>query len=246
MKMDRILRNPYRVMILKAIGKNGATFSEIRDKTGLSTGTIYHHLNVMKDLIYKEGKIYKLTKKGQKILGTILSGELIYEPTKITINDIIRILLLRDTFRYLYASKLGKIISILFIAITILLTYTYHTGFIILKPIRIQAPFSTIYTLISFSIIPLTYLVFVWLSVEIPFKLKEIMNMIIIQFIPLSILDIIIFLIFFLHLNISIVNSLLQFISALYLSSAISSVSGLSFDRALAISGILLFISQLI
>jgi len=59
-----------RIKILRAIvKKNGsACFSEIRTLTGLSTGSIYYHLERMKNYVLKNSKYYEITKEGIDLL----------------------------------------------------------------------------------------------------------------------------------------------------------------------------------
>ena len=59
-----------RIKILRAIVKrNGsACFSEIRTITGLSTGSIYYHLERMKNYVLKNSKYYVITKEGIDLL----------------------------------------------------------------------------------------------------------------------------------------------------------------------------------
>jgi hypothetical protein len=56
--------------ILRAIAdkKGAARFSEIRDSTGLSTGSIYYHLERMEDYVGKDAKEYILTDQGFRFL----------------------------------------------------------------------------------------------------------------------------------------------------------------------------------
>lgn len=246
MNIERILSNPYRVMILKAIGKNGATFTEIRDKTGLSTGTIYHHLNVMRELIYREGRKYVLTRKGRKVLEIILSGDLKYEKPKYGLIDIFGLILLRGFFKKIYLNIYGEVLSILAIAWTCVMTYNFSVGFILLKPIRLSPPLSVISAIFSFFIISIIYFIIEWISIGTLYKLREILDILLIQIIPLSILNAITILTFILNINSNVLNSFIQFISTVYLASTSSSVSGMSFDRALALAGIILFLSQII
>ena len=59
-----------RLKILKAIeGLNrSAGFSEIRNATGLSTGSIYYHLGRMNKYVAKDLKQYRLTDEGLRLL----------------------------------------------------------------------------------------------------------------------------------------------------------------------------------
>lgn len=62
-----------RIKILRAIAaRNGsAGFSEIKNATGLSTGSIYYHLERMGNYVTKDSKHYKITKEGLELLREI-------------------------------------------------------------------------------------------------------------------------------------------------------------------------------
>jgi predicted transcriptional regulator len=59
-----------RMKILKAIAdRNGsAGFSEIKDATALSTGSIYYHLERMVQYVKKSSKHYHITSEGMQLL----------------------------------------------------------------------------------------------------------------------------------------------------------------------------------
>jgi hypothetical protein len=59
---------------LRAIAeRNGsAGFSEIKNATGLSTGSIYYHLERMGNYVTKDSKQYKITEEGLELLREIL------------------------------------------------------------------------------------------------------------------------------------------------------------------------------
>jgi predicted transcriptional regulator len=59
-----------RIKILKAIAdKNGvAGFSDIKVSTGLSTGSIYYHLERMGNYVTKDSKYYMITEEGLQLL----------------------------------------------------------------------------------------------------------------------------------------------------------------------------------
>ena len=63
-----------RIKILRAIAeRNGsAGFSEIQNATGLSTGSIYYHLERMGNYVTKDSKHYKITEEGLELLREIL------------------------------------------------------------------------------------------------------------------------------------------------------------------------------
>ena len=62
-----------RLKILRAIAgsKGSAGFSEIRDATGLSTGSIYYHLERMGKYVVKDSKQYLITQDGWELLREI-------------------------------------------------------------------------------------------------------------------------------------------------------------------------------
>ncbi len=59
-----------RIKILRAIAeRNGsAGFSDIRNATGLSTGSIYYHLERMENYVIKDSKHYSITHEGLQLL----------------------------------------------------------------------------------------------------------------------------------------------------------------------------------
>ena len=65
-----------RIKILRAIAdRNGsAGFSDIQNATVLSTGSIYYHIERMRDYIKKNAKNYSITKKGLQLLVEIDSN----------------------------------------------------------------------------------------------------------------------------------------------------------------------------
>lgn len=65
-----------RIKILRAIAdRNGsAGFSDIQNATALSTGSIYYHIERMRDYIKKNAKNYSITKKGLQLLVEIDSN----------------------------------------------------------------------------------------------------------------------------------------------------------------------------
>ncbi len=59
--------------------RNGsAGFSEIRNATGLSTGSIYYHLERMEDYVTKDSKQYKITEEGLELLREIDKKSVVY------------------------------------------------------------------------------------------------------------------------------------------------------------------------
>jgi DNA-binding PadR family transcriptional regulator len=72
-----------RIKILRAIAeRNGsAGFSDIRNATGLSTGSIYYHLERMEDYVTKDSKQYKITEEGLELLREIDKKSAVYPTT---------------------------------------------------------------------------------------------------------------------------------------------------------------------
>ena len=62
-----------RLKLLRAIAdlEGSASFSEIRKTTGLSTGSIYYHLERMANYVVKDSKHYVITQKGLQLLHEI-------------------------------------------------------------------------------------------------------------------------------------------------------------------------------
>ena len=62
-----------RLKLLRAIAEleGSASFSEIRKTTGLSTGSIYYHLDRMANYVVKDSKHYVITQKGLQLLHEI-------------------------------------------------------------------------------------------------------------------------------------------------------------------------------
>jgi DNA-binding PadR family transcriptional regulator len=62
-----------RIRILRAIAERdgSAGFSDIRNATGLSTGSIYYHLERMQNYVTKDSKHYIITEKGLQLLHEI-------------------------------------------------------------------------------------------------------------------------------------------------------------------------------
>ncbi|MCP8309882.1 MAG: ArsR family transcriptional regulator [Candidatus Methylarchaceae archaeon HK01M] len=69
-EVSDITANPARVRILEIIGGEGsASFTEIKRKTSLSTGSIYYHLSYLRDYITRDSnRRYILTEKGRRLL----------------------------------------------------------------------------------------------------------------------------------------------------------------------------------
>ncbi len=65
-----------RIRILRAIAERdgSAGFSDIRNATGLSTGSIYYHLERMQNYVTKDSKHYIITEKGLQLLHEIDGG----------------------------------------------------------------------------------------------------------------------------------------------------------------------------
>jgi predicted transcriptional regulator len=79
-----------RIKILKAIAdKNGvAGFSDIKVSTGLSTGSIYYHLERMGNYVTKNSKYYMITEEGLQLLREVDAKYADVAPIKTTEEEI--------------------------------------------------------------------------------------------------------------------------------------------------------------
>ncbi|MFZ1877416.1 MAG: winged helix-turn-helix domain-containing protein [Nitrososphaeraceae archaeon] len=76
-----------RIKILRAIAdkRGAARFSDIRNSTGLSTGSIYYHLERMADYVGKNSKEYTLTEQGFRFLQEIDHSYVDTRPERISV-----------------------------------------------------------------------------------------------------------------------------------------------------------------
>jgi len=236
-------------MIIRAIGYEGASFTQIKNITRLSTGTIYHHLYTMRELVYKENKRYKLTKLGLKVLKEIESGTLEFNKISkrdLRIRRLMDIFLLLKIYRLLLRSLAIYPVAILLLIIDSYISLRYNVGLILLKPTLFPHIHPLATMLLSILIIIILNLSMVIISTGTYYSRNELLNICLIQFVPISITYIIPLIYIFLNLNIAVLNTIIQFIAAILLASAVSTSSGLTIDRTLALSAFLLFLSQVI
>lgn len=78
-----------RIKILRAIAekRGAARFSDIRNSTGLSTGSIYYHLERMADYVGKNSKEYALTEEGFRFLQEIDQSYIEKLPERISVSQ---------------------------------------------------------------------------------------------------------------------------------------------------------------
>jgi len=63
------LNNPLRRRILELLKEYKAMrASDLKKELGIATGTLYYHIDVLGDLIERDGKFFKISKKGLKAL----------------------------------------------------------------------------------------------------------------------------------------------------------------------------------
>ncbi len=76
-----------RIKILRAIAekRGAARFSDIRNSTGLSTGSIYYHLERMADFVGKNSKEYTLTAQGYRFLQEIDHSNVENRPAQMSV-----------------------------------------------------------------------------------------------------------------------------------------------------------------
>ncbi len=74
------LHHPARMQIIRIMGdEGGVSYSDLKEKTGLSTGSIYYHLGVLKDLLERKGSRYALNDDGRKVYQSIMEGRIFDE-----------------------------------------------------------------------------------------------------------------------------------------------------------------------
>jgi hypothetical protein len=78
-----------RIKILRAIAekRGAARFSDIRNSTGLSTGSIYYHLERMADYVGKNSKEYTLTDQGFRFLQEIDHSYIDNRPEQMSVSQ---------------------------------------------------------------------------------------------------------------------------------------------------------------
>lgn len=78
-----------RIKILRAIAekRGAARFSDIRNSTGLSTGSIYYHLERMADYVGKNAKEYTLTDQGFRFLQEIDQSYIDNRPEQMSVSQ---------------------------------------------------------------------------------------------------------------------------------------------------------------
>ena len=78
-----------RIKILRAIAekRGAARFSDIKNSTGLSTGSIYYHLERMVDYVRKDSKEYTLTEQGLRFLQEIDHNYIDSRPDPISVSQ---------------------------------------------------------------------------------------------------------------------------------------------------------------
>jgi predicted transcriptional regulator len=78
-----------RIKILRAIAqkRGAARFSDIKNSTGLSTGSIYYHLERMADYVTKDSKEYTLTEQGLRFLQEIDHNYMDIHPDPISVSQ---------------------------------------------------------------------------------------------------------------------------------------------------------------
>ena len=78
-----------RIKILRAIAekRGAARFSDIKNSTGLSTGSIYYHLERMINYVRKDSKEYVLTDEGLRFLREIDHNYMDSRPDQISVSQ---------------------------------------------------------------------------------------------------------------------------------------------------------------
>lgn len=73
----KLLGHPSRKRIVELLGtKEKMSLTELRIKTGLPVGTMYYHLDVLKDLVIQDDeRKYLLSKQGKKVFTSLITKE---------------------------------------------------------------------------------------------------------------------------------------------------------------------------
>ncbi|WP_457556943.1 winged helix-turn-helix domain-containing protein [Candidatus Harpocratesius sp.] len=173
------LGHEFRRKILRIIGKQGFTsFSEIKKMLNVSTGTIYHHLEVLQDLIIQdERKKYHLSPLGLHAYQIILKGgdaiASLELEKKIFLDQNLKTWQSWAIFQpilkyYLNHYKYGMVFSGLIIFIIAILSALFHVQAFVNIYLPIFEPFEfflTRYPIIQFFSVFLGY-IFLFLLVE--------------------------------------------------------------------------------
>jgi len=106
-----ITTSPARVRILEIIGGKGSvSFTEIKRETGLSTGSIYYHLNYLKDYVTRDAnRRYILTEKGRRLLEKMGMKPLLEEQSSLALK-LLSIITIAPIFKRATNSKWSCII----------------------------------------------------------------------------------------------------------------------------------------
>jgi hypothetical protein len=135
-----------RIKILRAIaGRNGsAGFSDIRNATGLSTGSIYYHLERMENYVIKDSKHYSITHEGLQMLREIdeksssltPSPTFLAErktPTQSVIPDVQPAKLVKQSSRFTQISREYAYVPAI-VGLIIFITFEIYTNINIISP----------------------------------------------------------------------------------------------------------------
>ena len=85
LKKIRYLNHPVRKRIIELLGSRGSmSFTEMRSEMNLPVGTLYYHLDVLKEYVLQdEERRYYLSKDGRKLYDMLTSGaSSSFEPTR--------------------------------------------------------------------------------------------------------------------------------------------------------------------
>ena len=128
--------HPVRIRILEILAERRyATAKEIKGLTGLPSGTLYHHLKNMRGLVESSEKGYVITRRGMRAYrALLLEGKAVrvegapLGPLNVLIED----------------RRLGVILSLVIIALSAMLSFTFNLAFI---PFHIYRAVNPIYAL---------------------------------------------------------------------------------------------------
>ena len=114
-EISTITASPARVRILEIIGGEGsASFTEIKRRTGLSTGSIYYHLSCLRDYVTRDNnRRCILTEKGRRLMKKLGMTPIAENQSTLVLKSL-SIITLASIFKHLTYSKRSAITVTIF------------------------------------------------------------------------------------------------------------------------------------
>ena len=114
-KILEAISNPVRIRIMKILAERGeVSIRELKEELGVSTGTLYYHLDVLGDLIVKKRGFIRISSKGRMVLEELkeieeigaIKDTLLVNPIVCFLSTIVSIIVL---YSYYLAYRLNKV-----------------------------------------------------------------------------------------------------------------------------------------